>query len=540
MPNDDSYQHVVKTSSQWDDRSVEYWVVPRGCLCVELTSKGKTKIKIGEGDKYYHQLPYITDYDELNNYYTKEEVNNLIKNLEFMSIKSSDEYASKNDLPKNGNNRGDVRFVKSASPSLKTDPDTYLWNGSRWILVGSPFQDIDLSDYAKKSEVGPRIESLEKTAHTHNNKSILDKIENKSILSTEDRIKFDNLRNYDDTKIQQKIDELQKASHSHDNKDVLDQITAPFTVEEKEKLESLHNVDDYVGATGESDGTHGLVPAASAGEQYKFLRADGTWQDIKTESYTSGTGIEIVKETDPDTGSESNIINNTGVLSVVQKEDEPNTIVITNKGGSSEITISNDDTQYEAGDGISITPTGSRGKNKFDMFSCVRKDGYGKTNDGVESAWGGNFGYTSSFTEVLPNTTYTISGNITGYDPENHTDQLARLYFYTNSSEWIGRTDGFLQSEIPYKFTTPSNCYRLQIQYSILYFDPSTIQIELGTSATAYEPYAAISRIIDNTGVLDVTSNEGILTIFKKSGNKDIDILSELGKLTLNCNNNPD
>ena len=28
MPNNDSHQHVVKTSAQWNDRAVEYWVAP--------------------------------------------------------------------------------------------------------------------------------------------------------------------------------------------------------------------------------------------------------------------------------------------------------------------------------------------------------------------------------------------------------------------------------------------------------------------------------------------------------------------------------
>ena len=37
MPNNDSHQHVVKTSEQWNERIVEFWVIPRGCLCVELT-----------------------------------------------------------------------------------------------------------------------------------------------------------------------------------------------------------------------------------------------------------------------------------------------------------------------------------------------------------------------------------------------------------------------------------------------------------------------------------------------------------------------
>ena len=49
MEYNDLNTHVVKTSAQWCERAIEYWVVPRGCLCVELTPKGKTKIKVGEG-----------------------------------------------------------------------------------------------------------------------------------------------------------------------------------------------------------------------------------------------------------------------------------------------------------------------------------------------------------------------------------------------------------------------------------------------------------------------------------------------------------
>ena len=70
MPNNDSHQHVVKTTSQWNDRAVEYWVVPRGCLCIELTPEGKTKLKVGEGNKFYHQLPYVCEGSDLSDYYT--------------------------------------------------------------------------------------------------------------------------------------------------------------------------------------------------------------------------------------------------------------------------------------------------------------------------------------------------------------------------------------------------------------------------------------------------------------------------------------
>ncbi|MBI4723861.1 MAG: hypothetical protein HY765_02285 [Rhodomicrobium sp.] len=40
---------------------------------------------------------------------------------------------------------------------------------------------------------------------------------------------------------------------------------------------SIPSDSDFVGATGSSGGTHGLVPAPAAGQEALFLRADGTW-----------------------------------------------------------------------------------------------------------------------------------------------------------------------------------------------------------------------------------------------------------------------
>ena len=373
MPYNDSH-HVVKTSAQWDERAIEFWVVPRGCLCVELTPEGKTKIKIGEGNKFYSQLPYVNDMSDLENYYTKEEVDNIVKNINLMAIRSTDEYDSKNDLPPTGNKLGDVRFVKSQSPSIKTDPDIYLWNGSRWIYVGYELQDIDLSQYLKKEEfhelfdpVREKVEEMypkmhthdnkdildriqepyttpekeklaglhnyddteireliEETGHTHPNKPILDTITDDSLWSESDRDKFESLHNYDDTGVKNRLTDLEGVAHTHENKNILDQVTAAFTVEDKTKLDSLHNNDvfigtdgmyggreglvpaptiidagkflcadgswraageivyDFRGATPTEDGTNGLVPAPLAGQQAKFLRGDGTWAKVKT------------------------------------------------------------------------------------------------------------------------------------------------------------------------------------------------------------------------------------------------------------------
>ena len=234
MPMNDSHQHVVRTTAQWDERAVEYWVVPRGCLCVELTPEGKTKLKVGEGNKYFKQLPYICDHGDLTNYYTKEEIDNLFDNLNRMAIMSTDVYDSKDDLPLIDNKLGDVRFVKSDT----ADPDLYIWIGDRWIDVNS--SDIDPSDFVTKPEfnaVKDKVDEIYPKAHTHANKDILDGI------TQADREKFDDLHNYDDTELRRMI---QETGHTHPNKSLLDTITQSslWSIADRVKFEELHNYDD--------------------------------------------------------------------------------------------------------------------------------------------------------------------------------------------------------------------------------------------------------------------------------------------------------
>ena len=340
MPYNDDLHHIVKTSAQWDERAIEFWVIPRGCLCVELTPEGKTKIKIGEGNKFYSQLPYVNDMSDLDNYYTKEEVDNIVTNINLMAIRSTDEYDTKNDLPTSGNKLGDVRFVKSSSPSVKTDPDVYLWNGSRWIYVGYELQDIDLSQYLKKDEfhelfdpIREKVEEMYPKMHTHENKNILDRIEepystaekeklaglenyddteireliaetghthpNKPVLDTitddslwseSDRTKFESLHNYDDTGVRNRLTDLESTAHTHSNKNILDQVTAAFTVEDKTKLDSLHNNEVFIGTDGMYGGREGLVPAPTIMDAGKFLCADGTWRPTSGEAYVEFIG----------------------------------------------------------------------------------------------------------------------------------------------------------------------------------------------------------------------------------------------------------
>ena len=67
--------HVAKTTAEW---ASENTVVSKGLLCVEFTTDGKTKVKIGDGTKQFGELPYIDANVDLTQYYNKTETDQKI------------------------------------------------------------------------------------------------------------------------------------------------------------------------------------------------------------------------------------------------------------------------------------------------------------------------------------------------------------------------------------------------------------------------------------------------------------------------------
>ena len=49
---------------------------------------------------------------------------------------------------------------------------------------------------------------------------------------------------------------------------------------DKWKIKATQLLDDFTGATTSANGKDGVVPAPLAGEEKKYLRADGTWSDL--------------------------------------------------------------------------------------------------------------------------------------------------------------------------------------------------------------------------------------------------------------------
>ena len=185
--------------------------IPKGFVCVELTTDGKCKMKCGDGTQSYADLPYVggdldmTKINEaittaLTNYYTKAEtdtaISEAISNLGAL-FRFKGRVDTINDLPATDNQQGDVYLVGAEGASEFAE---YYWTGTFFDYMGKT-TSVDLTDYYKKSEVDNLL----------NNK--VDKVNGKG-LSTEDfttelKNRLNNLENYDDTALTSRVNAIE-------------------------------------------------------------------------------------------------------------------------------------------------------------------------------------------------------------------------------------------------------------------------------------------------------------------------------------------
>ena len=194
----------TRTTAQWATVSR---VIPKGFVCVELTTDGKCKMKCGDGVQTFADLPYVggdldmTQINEaittaLTDYYTKTEtdtaISQAISNLGTL-FRFKGRVDTVDNLPASDNQQGDVYLVGAEGANEFAE---YYWTGTFFDYMGKT-TSVDLTDYYKKSEVDNLL----------NNK--VDKVEGKG-LSTEDfttelKNKLDGLENYDDTALTERV-----------------------------------------------------------------------------------------------------------------------------------------------------------------------------------------------------------------------------------------------------------------------------------------------------------------------------------------------
>lgn len=160
---DSSGMHIIKTSEQWNSAAVRYKIIPSSVLCIELTGTGKTYIKIGEGNKYYSQLPYVSSNDsqDLSNYYTKQETDaKLIDKMTFKEIIPSTE-----QLPVTGNSVGDVYFVEYYDEDNHFVDEYVFTKDYQWKQITHFNTNMPVEDYATKDWVIEYVDSVLDTEH---------------------------------------------------------------------------------------------------------------------------------------------------------------------------------------------------------------------------------------------------------------------------------------------------------------------------------------------------------------------------------------
>lgn len=136
--------------------------------------------------------------------------------------------------------------------------------------------------------------------------------------------------------------------------------------------------------------------------------------------------------------------------------------------------------------GRSSAVVGVAGVNLFDKtISCT--EGKIRGNDGTETASASSM-YTAPIGGFEPSTKYTLQGTL-----RTSVSQF-RVYFLDRNQNWISRTSA--QSDVPYTFTTPANCYYIEIQCSRSYSDFNTVMVEKGSTASPYTAYTGITHTV--------------------------------------------
>jgi hypothetical protein len=128
------------------------------------------------------------------------------------------------------------------------------------------------------------------------------------------------------------------------------------------------------------------------------------------------------------------------------------------------------------------------GKNLFDKNTMIVEGYYINNNNGVIYALE-NCAITAMI-PCLPNTTYYFSGDL------NNMTNITKRYYDSGQNFLSWNNTSFTYRY----FTTPANCYYFVMTLSVLDTTPNydTTQIEVGSAATAYEPYGRDYRLKSN------------------------------------------
>lgn len=141
---------------------------------------------------------------------------------------------------------------------------------------------------------------------------------------------------------------------------------------------------------------------------------------------------------------------------------------------------------YNAGELMSVKATRHKMVGKNLVNTSKFKVGYYITSDGNEAAYGTNGAACSDFL-ALPVSTYTLT------NPEMTNSGRFAVFFYDAQKQYIDKALPNMATSA--SFTMPSNAYYVRI--NSITRDLGSVQLEFGSTATAYTPYTTYEYPLD-------------------------------------------
>ena len=196
--------HDVRTTAEWT--TVGTTVIPKGYLTIEVTTDGKTKVKVGNGTDTWSALKYITEETDLSAYATTDYVDTGIQSAistlgTVFTVKGRVD--SVDALPNTDNKAGDVYLVGAEDADNFAE---YYYTGTMWDFMGQT-TTVDLSNYYTKDAVYTKTE----VDGLLDDK--VDKVDGMGLsqenFTTDLKTKLDGLENYDDTALAQRVTDIE-------------------------------------------------------------------------------------------------------------------------------------------------------------------------------------------------------------------------------------------------------------------------------------------------------------------------------------------
>lgn len=319
--------HVTKTTAEWGQEST---VISKGLLCVEFTTDGKTRLKVGDGTKPFSELPYTDGNVDLSQYYNKTETDQQISNAvaalgTVIRVKGRvDNVDALEEIV--DAKPGDLYFV-GVQDAPEFEEYVYTTE-SKWEYMGIAAKETDLSKYYTKEEVDQkdsaldtRVTTLEGQAHTHDNKAVLDgttasftteeKQKLAGIAEGANNITVDDSLNQDSTNPVQNKVIYNALGNKVDKAEGKQLSTEDYTTPEKQKLAGIETganktvVDDALNSESANPVQNKVVNAALGNKVDKVAG-----KQLSTEDYTTTEKEKLAALQNYDDSTLSNRVTN--------------------------------------------------------------------------------------------------------------------------------------------------------------------------------------------------------------------------------------